>query len=78
MNILLPIGLGVAIVGLELGFLFAYRAGWNMTLAVLYVNIIVTVVLIPLGIFMYAETFSTKNFIGVIISILGITLIASK
>lgn len=74
----IPIGLGIAIVGLELGFLLAYRTGWNMSLAVLYVNVLVTLLLIPIGVLIFKEPFSLKNILGVLISILGISLIVTK
>ena len=47
--------LGVAIVGLELGFLLAYRAGWKVGVAALYSNAAVTLLLIPPGILFFQE-----------------------
>ena len=45
--------LGIWIVGLELGFLMAYRAGWNISMGALVANITLALVLIPVGIILY-------------------------
>lgn len=70
--------LGVSIVLLELGFLLAYRAGWNIGTASIISTIIVTITLIPFGIIFYREQISKINVLGIIISIIGIILINKK
>ena len=35
--------LGVAIFGLEIGFLLVYRSGWNINIAALFANVVTTV-----------------------------------
>lgn len=70
--------LGFAIVGLEAGFLLAYRAGWNISTAGLYANVIVAILLIPVGILFYREHLSTVNVVGILLSILGLVLITKK
>lgn len=71
-------GLGVAIVGLELGFLLAYRAGWNLSLGALYSNVMVTVVLLPVGLFFYRESLTAKHIVGLLLSISGLILLGKK
>jgi drug/metabolite transporter (DMT)-like permease len=70
--------LGAGIVGLELGFLLAYRAGWNLSLGALYSNVLVTIVLLPVGLFFYKEILSGKQVVGLILSIAGLILLGKK
>jgi uncharacterized membrane protein len=70
--------LGASIVGLELGFLLAYRAGWNISLVGLYANVIVALVLIPIGILFFKEHISITKAIGIFLSITGIVFISMK
>jgi drug/metabolite transporter (DMT)-like permease len=56
--------LGFAILGLELGFLLAYRAGWNISVGSLVANILLALMLIPVGILFYHESFNVYKVIG--------------
>ena len=70
--------LGFGIVGLELGFLLAYRAGWNLSMGALYSNVMVTLVLLPVGLFFYKEQWSGRNVLGLLFAITGLILMAKK
>lgn len=72
------VGLGAVIVGLELGFLLAYRAGWNLSLASLVANTTVALLLIPLGLFLFKEQLSPLNMLGVVLAIAGLILVNIK
>ncbi|MBZ9687256.1 EamA family transporter [Clostridium estertheticum] len=67
--------LGVSIVGLEFGYLLAYRAGWNISLGSLVANIILAVMLIPIGIFFFKEGFEPHKILGVAFCIVGLIII---
>lgn len=67
--------LGVSIVGLELGFLLAYRSGWNISVAALLATAAVTLILVPAGIYFYKDSFDIVKALGVALSMLGIFLI---
>ena len=67
--------LGVAIVGLELGYLMAYRAGWNISVGSLVANIILALMLIPIGILFYKEVFAFNQIIGIVFCMVGLLLI---
>jgi len=67
--------LGVAILGLELGFLLAYRVGWNISLGSLVANSLVALVLIPVGVIFYHEGFSLDKIIGVVLCLAGLVMI---
>ena len=69
------IALGVAIVGLEFGYLMAYRAGWNISVGSLVANIILAVMLIPVGILFFKEGFEINKILGAVLCIAGLVLI---
>lgn len=70
--------LGFSIVALEMGFLLAYRSGWNVSLAALVAQVVVSLLLIPIGIFFFREHLSLKNVVGIVLSIIGIIFISQK
>lgn len=70
--------LGISIVGLEFGFLMAYRAGWDISVGSLVANIILAIVLISIGIIFYREGFGVNKIIGTIFCIIGLILINRK
>lgn len=72
------LSLGVAIVALELGFILAYRAGWNITTAGVLVNVTVALILIPIGILAFKEHLTVANSSGILLCIIGLVLIAKK
>lgn len=67
--------LGVAIVGLEFGYLLAYRAGWKISVGSLVANIALAVILIPIGVLFYKEGFEVNKILGAIFCIIGLVLI---
>lgn len=68
-------GLAIAIVGLEIGFLLAYRTGWTVNVAVIAVNVSAAIVLVPLGIALFKEQPSLVNIIGVFVCIAGLIML---
>jgi len=69
------ITLGIAIVGLELGYLMAYRAGWDISVGSLVANIILALMLIPVGVLFYNEGFGAGKIVGTAFCIFGLILI---
>ena len=67
--------LGFSIVGLELGYLLAYRAGWNISVGSLVANIILAVLLILIGIILFKEGFEFNKIIGASFCIVGLIII---
>ena len=67
--------LGVAIVGLEVGTLVAYRVGWNIILFNIVASTTVSVLLIPLGLLFFKESLSITNALGLVLCLLGLILI---
>jgi drug/metabolite transporter (DMT)-like permease len=70
--------LAVAVIGLELGFLLAYRAGWNISLAGFLSNATVGVILIPVGLLLFREKINLVNVLGVVVCIAGLIMINRK
>lgn len=68
-------GLAFAIVGLEFGFLMAYRAGWKISMGALVANITISLILIPIGILFFKEGFGPNKIIGAALCIVGLILI---
>jgi hypothetical protein len=71
-------GLGLAAVGLEVGFLLAYRAGWQVSVAALYSNMLVTVLLVPVGVFAFQEGIGLRKVLGFLFAIAGLWLLGTK
>lgn len=72
------IGLAFALVGLEVGFILVYRAGWNISVAAIVVNVGVAVLLVPVGLLLFGEKLSLTNIIGILVSIAGLVMINVK
>ena len=67
--------LGFAVVGLEVGYLLAYRSGWNISIGSLVSNTTVALLLIPVGVLMYGESIAPIKLIGIIFCMIGLLLI---
>ncbi len=70
------IGLGAAII--EIGFLLAYRAGWNLGILPLAVTAFSTLLLIVIGLFAFRESLSIEKIIGILLCLSGLVLITLK
>ena len=69
------IALGFTIIGLEAGFLLAYRAGWKISLASGVVNVAVAALLVGVGLLFYREQLSLQNLVGIVLCLVGLLLI---
>ncbi|WP_407378779.1 EamA family transporter [Methanobrevibacter sp.] len=67
--------LGVAIVGLETGYILIYRAGWNVSNASVVANICLACTLLVVGYVVYKENISLTQILGIIICIIGLILV---
>jgi uncharacterized membrane protein len=66
---------GISIVGVELGFLLAYRYGWQLNLAALTSSTVLSVLLVLIGWIIFHEGWSIKHTIGVIFCLTGLYLL---
>ena len=67
--------LGLAIVGLELGYIFMYRSGWKVSSGALVANICLAIALLFVGAILYGENINVKQVLGIFICIAGLFLI---
>lgn len=70
-----PFVLGLAIVGLEAGNVFLYRAGWKVSVGSVVCNISLAVVLLFVGYLLFREQITARQLIGVAVCALGLLLI---
>jgi drug/metabolite transporter (DMT)-like permease len=70
--------LGVAVVGIEGGFLLAYRAGWSPVWAPLVANAFGSAVMIPISMYFLREGISAAKVIGAIFCFVGVYLVTAK
>lgn len=68
--------LGIAIVGLEFGYIYLYRNGWKVGAGSLVANICLAVALLVIGFLLYKEAVSIKQLVGVAVCALGLFLIS--
>ena len=67
--------LAFALVGLEVGYVFVYRAGWQVSNATVVANIGLACVLIIVGYLLYKENVSIRQIFGIIVCMIGLILI---
>ena len=67
--------LGIAIIGLEFGYICIYRAGWKIGVASLVANISLACVLLIVGYFFYKEVITLKQLLGMGVCAFGLMLI---
>jgi len=72
------IGLAIAIVGIEFGFLLTYRAGWNLGIAAVLVNVVASLILLPVAIFLFKDKISWVNVLGIIVCFIGLIMLNWK
>jgi hypothetical protein len=68
--------LGVVVVALEVGFLLAYRAGWRISVAAVYSNVAVGLLLLPIGMLLYREALSATNGVGIVLAVVALILMS--
>jgi drug/metabolite transporter (DMT)-like permease len=71
-----PILLGVSVIGLEIGNVLMYRAGWDISRGSLYSNILLALVLVIVGVVFYRDNFTLKNVLGLFSCVLGLYLLS--
>lgn len=70
-----PFVLGLVLVGLETGFIYAYRAGWTVSTAAIVQSAFLGVVLIFVGMLLYKEVITPTKVAGILICLVGLYFI---
>lgn len=71
----LSAALAVGIVGIEMGYLLAFRAGWEISQCSLIANILLAVVLIPIGMLFFGERLDMRQLGGIALCLAGFWLL---
>jgi multidrug transporter EmrE-like cation transporter len=61
-----------------MAYILAYRAGWRISIAAIFVNTTVTLLLIPIGLLAFQEKLSPVNAAGVLVAIVGLVMMNVK
>lgn len=67
--------LGAAIVGLEAGFIYMYKAGWNISTGQLVESAVLSICLIFVGALLYREAVTPSKIAGIVLCLCGLFLI---
>jgi drug/metabolite transporter (DMT)-like permease len=70
--------LAIAIVGIEFGFLLVYRSGWNLGIAAVLVNVVASLILVPVAIFVFKDKISWINILGILVCLIGLVMLNWK
>ena len=70
-----PFVLGIVIIGLEVGFIYAYKAGWQVSTASIVQSSFLAVVLLIVGFLLYHEALTARKVIGMLICLVGLYFI---
>ena len=73
-----PLVLGIVIVGLEAGFIYAYKVGWQVSTASIVQSSFLAIALIFVGFLLYHEAISWNKLVGVAICLIGLVFINLK
>jgi uncharacterized membrane protein len=72
------LALAVAIVGLDLGFLFLYRGGYAVSLGALVTQSAAATLLLLVGVAVFRERLSVANAVGLVLCLVGLWLVNRK
>lgn len=73
-----PFVLGFVIVGLEVGYIYAYKAGWQVSVAQIVQASVLVVILIFVGYMLYKEAITWNKIVGIMVCLVGLGLINMK
>ena len=73
-----PFLLVVVIVGLEAGYIFAYKAGWQISVASIVQSSFLAAALIFVGFLLYHEAITWNKLLGVLVCLTGLVIINMK
>ena len=67
-----PFVLGIVIVGLEVGWMYAYKAGWQVSTAFIVQSAVLAGTLLVVGTLLFREALSWNKVVGVVICLVGL------
>ena len=69
------LGLGFSIVGIELGVVYMYRAGWTVQTSFILTNSLIVAALMVTGALFYGEKLKLRQLAGAVLTLAGIACI---
>ena len=73
-----PVVLGIVIVGLEAGWIYAYKAGWQVSTGFIVQSAFLAMSLLLVGFFLFHESLTWNKLVGVAICLIGLVFINLK
>ena len=73
-----PFVFGLVLVGLETGFVYAYKAGWQVNTASIVQSAFLAAVLIVVGALLFHEAITWNKIIGILICVVGLVFVNLK
>ena len=70
-----PFVLGLVIVGLEAGWIYAYKYGWEVSKGFIVQSSFLAVILLGAGFLLFKEPITWNKIVGVIICLIGLVVI---
>lgn len=70
-----PVVLGIVIVGLEVGWIYAYKAGWQISAGFIVQSAFLAVALVFVGYLLYHEVITWNKLVGVGFCLVGLVFI---
>ena len=70
-----PFVLGIVIVGLEAGWIYAYKAGWQVSTGFIVQSAFLASALLLVGFLVYQEAITWNKVVGIIICLVGLFFI---
>lgn len=71
-----PVLLGISVVGLEVGFIYAYKIGWPVSTASIVQSAFLSLVLLVVGGVLYHEAVTVSKAAGVALCLVGLYFIS--
>ena len=67
--------LGITAVGLEVGYVFAYKNGWEVSLVYVMQSSILAALLLIVGYFLYSEGITWNKVVGIAVCLVGLIML---
>ena len=72
------IGLAIAVMGIEFGYLLMYRASWNLGITAVLVTTLAGLILVPVAVFVFKDKISWINITGILVCLAGLVMLNWK
>lgn len=70
-----PFAFGFCLLGLETGFIYAFKAGWMISTTAIVSSVFLAVILLMVGFIFYGESINLNKVIGIAVCLLGLWIV---